>query len=174
MEMEIILKYFPDLSETQKEQFAALGDLYTDWNSKINVISRKDIGNLYEHHVLHSLGIAKTVNFRPDTEIMDLGTECHRAEECNDTPLQSRRRETHVRFRCKPCRNALARLAENRAEEHQERTAQCLTQRLDLLERRRVATRNPIREASSHGDRPERVLPRRVFRDQKGNLCLYK
>ena len=72
--MEIILKYFPDLSETQKEQFAALGDLYTDWNSKINVISRKDIGNLYEHHVLHSLGIAKTVNFRPDTEIMDLGT----------------------------------------------------------------------------------------------------
>ena len=74
MEMEIILKYFPDLSETQKEQFAALGDLYTDWNSKINVISRKDIGNLYEHHVLHSLGIAKTVNFRPDTEIMDLGT----------------------------------------------------------------------------------------------------
>lgn len=74
MEMKIILKYFPDLSETQKEQFAALGDLYTDWNSKINVISRKDIGNLYEHHVLHSLGIAKTVNFRPDTEIMDLGT----------------------------------------------------------------------------------------------------
>ena len=185
--MEIILKYFPDLSETQKEQFAALGDLYTDWNSKINVISRKDIGNLYEHHVLHSLGIAKTVNFRPDTEIMDLGTGGgfpgvplailfpeDRAEECNDTPLQSRRRETHVRFRCKPCRNALARLAENRAEEHQERAAQCLAQRLDLLERRRIATRNPIREASSHGDRPERVLPRSVFRDQKGNLCLYK
>ena len=72
--MEIILKYFPDLTETQKEQFAALGDLYTDCISKINVISRKDIGNLYEHHVLHSLGIAKTVNFRPDTEIMDLGT----------------------------------------------------------------------------------------------------
>ena len=56
--MEIILKYFPDLTETQKQQFASLYDLYTDWNAKINVISRKDIENLYEHHVLHSLGIA--------------------------------------------------------------------------------------------------------------------
>ena len=54
--------------------FAALYDLYTDWNSKINVISRKDITNLYEHHVLHSLGIAKVINFTPDTQIMDLGT----------------------------------------------------------------------------------------------------
>ena len=72
--MEIIQKYFPELTDTQKEQFAALYDLYTDWNRKINVISRKDITNLYEHHVLHSLGIAKVINFRPDTEIMDLGT----------------------------------------------------------------------------------------------------
>lgn len=72
--MELILKYFPHLSEQQKVQFAALYDLYTDWNSKINVISRKDITNLYEHHVLHSLGIAKVINFTPDTQIMDLGT----------------------------------------------------------------------------------------------------
>ena len=72
--MELILKYFPHLSEQQKTQFAALYDLYTDWNSKINVISRKDITNLYEHHVLHSLGIAKVINFTPDTQIMDLGT----------------------------------------------------------------------------------------------------
>ena len=72
--MELILKYFPNLSEQQKTQFAALYDLYTDWNSKINVISRKDIANLYEHHVLHSLGIAKVINFTPDTQIMDLGT----------------------------------------------------------------------------------------------------
>ena len=72
--MDIILKYFPDLTETQKEQFAALYDLYTDWNSKINVISRKDITNLYEHHVLHSLGIAKFIQFKPGTRIMDLGT----------------------------------------------------------------------------------------------------
>ena len=72
--MEIIQKYFPELTNTQKEQFMALYDLYTDWNSKINVISRKDITNLYEHHVLHSLGIAKVINFRPGTEIMDLGT----------------------------------------------------------------------------------------------------
>lgn len=72
--MDIILKYFPNLSEVQQQQFAALYDLYTDWNSKINVISRKDITNLYEHHVLHSLGIATVMQFRPETTVMDLGT----------------------------------------------------------------------------------------------------
>lgn len=72
--MDIILKYFPNLSEVQQQQFAALYDLYTDWNSKINVISRKDITNLYEHHVLHSLGIAKVMQFCPETAVMDLGT----------------------------------------------------------------------------------------------------
>lgn len=71
--MEQILKYFPNLTEKQKEQFAALYDLYYDWNSKINVISRKDIENLYLHHVLHSLGIAKMINFRPGTTVMDFG-----------------------------------------------------------------------------------------------------
>lgn len=71
--MEQILKYFPNLSEKQKEQFAALYDLYLDWNSKINVISRKDIENLYLHHVLHSLGIAKMINFRNGTTVMDFG-----------------------------------------------------------------------------------------------------
>lgn len=72
--MELINKYFQELTDEQKQQFAALYDFYTDWNSKINVISRKDITNLYEHHVLHSLGIAKVIKFRPGTEIMDLGT----------------------------------------------------------------------------------------------------
>ena len=72
--MELILKYFPKITEEQKQQFAALYDLYIDWNAKINVISRKDITNLYEHHVLHSLGIAKVINFRPGTTVMDLGT----------------------------------------------------------------------------------------------------
>jgi 16S rRNA (guanine527-N7)-methyltransferase len=72
--MEQILSYFPDLTEKQREQFAALYDLYTDWNAKINVISRKDIVNLYEHHVLHSLGIAKMIHFKPETKVMDLGT----------------------------------------------------------------------------------------------------
>ena len=72
--MELINKYFQELTDEQKQQFAALYDLYIDWNSKINVISRKDITNLYEHHVLHSLGIAKVIKFRPGTEIMDLGT----------------------------------------------------------------------------------------------------
>lgn len=71
--METILKYFPGLSERQKEQFAALYDLYYDWNSKINVISRKDIENLYLHHVLHSLAIAKYITFKHGTTIMDMG-----------------------------------------------------------------------------------------------------
>jgi 16S rRNA (guanine527-N7)-methyltransferase len=71
--MDIIQKYFPTLSAEQERQFAALDELYHDWNSKINVISRKDIDNLYEHHVLHSLAIAKAVTFRPGTRIMDFG-----------------------------------------------------------------------------------------------------
>ena len=74
--MELILKYFPNLTDEQKRQFAALYDLYIDWNAKINVISRKDIENLYEHHVLHSLGIAKIINFRAGSSIMDLGRNC--------------------------------------------------------------------------------------------------
>lgn len=71
--MDIILKYFPTLSDEQQRQFAALDALYHDWNSKINVISRKDIDNLYEHHVLHSLAIAKAIRFKPGTRIMDFG-----------------------------------------------------------------------------------------------------
>lgn len=71
--MEHITRYFPKLTEKQTEQFAALYDLYYDWNSKINVISRKDIENLYIHHVLHSLAIAKYITFKPGTTIMDMG-----------------------------------------------------------------------------------------------------
>ena len=74
MTADIIRKYFPELSEEQQRQFDALDALYRDWNAKINVISRKDIDNLYEHHVLHSLAIAKIMNFRPGTEILDFGT----------------------------------------------------------------------------------------------------
>lgn len=72
--MECIDKYFPNLTPEQRERFALLDALYRDWNSKINVISRKDIDNLYEHHVLHSLGIAQLINFKSGTRIMDLGT----------------------------------------------------------------------------------------------------
>ena len=72
--MELINKYFPRLTDEQRRQYEALAALYRDWNAKINVISRKDIDNLYEHHVLHSLAIAKMVNFRPGTEILDFGT----------------------------------------------------------------------------------------------------
>lgn len=72
--MELILKYFPDLSTLQIEQYTKLYDLYLDWNSKINVISRKDIENLYSNHVLHSLCIAKYIQFKPETTVLDLGT----------------------------------------------------------------------------------------------------
>ena len=74
MKAEIIQKYFPELTGRQQEQLEALDALYHDWNAKINVISRKDIDQLYEHHVLHSLAIAKTIRFRPGTRILDFGT----------------------------------------------------------------------------------------------------
>lgn len=72
--VQVIFDHFPDLTERQREQFAALDALYRDWNAKINVISRKDIDNLYPHHVLHSLGIARVIRFRPGTRVMDVGT----------------------------------------------------------------------------------------------------
>lgn len=74
MPADIVLKYFPDLTAHQQEQIEALDALYHEWNAKINVISRKDIDQLYEHHVLHSLAIAKVIRFRPGTRILDFGT----------------------------------------------------------------------------------------------------
>lgn len=72
--MKEILKYFPDLTKEQQRQIAALDELYRNWNAKINVISRKDIDHLYEHHVLHSMAIAKIIQFRAGTKILDFGT----------------------------------------------------------------------------------------------------
>ena len=72
--IDVILKYFPTLSDTQKQQFAELGVLYPDWNSKINVISRKDIDNLYVNHILHSLAIAKFIDFKAGSSVIDMGT----------------------------------------------------------------------------------------------------
>lgn len=72
--MNIILKYFPDLTEEQKSQFAKLEQLYNEWNEKINVISRKDMDSLYEKHILHSLGIAKVMPFAAGTKVLDIGT----------------------------------------------------------------------------------------------------
>ena len=72
--MKLIERYFPELSETQLQQFSALDSLYHEWNEKINVISRKDIDNLYEHHVLHSLAIGRFTRFTPGTDILDFGT----------------------------------------------------------------------------------------------------
>ena len=72
--MELLLSYFPQLTENQIKQFKDLQFLYEDWNSKINVISRKDIDELYTRHILHSLGIAKILDFKPGSRIMDVGT----------------------------------------------------------------------------------------------------
>src|SRR5699024_9576177 len=69
-----LLHYFPDLNENQREQFAALSELYKDWNAKINVVSRKDVDEIYLRHVLHSLGIAKVQTFLPEAQILDVGT----------------------------------------------------------------------------------------------------
>jgi len=74
MSIAIIQKYFPDLSEKQIEQFTMLESLYGEWNEKINVISRKDMESLYEKHILHSLGIAKIMEFAPGTKVLDVGT----------------------------------------------------------------------------------------------------
>jgi 16S rRNA (guanine527-N7)-methyltransferase len=70
----VIFHYFPTLTEKQKDQFSMVGSLYKDWNEKINVISRKDIENIYTNHILHSLGIAKLISFNPGAEILDVGT----------------------------------------------------------------------------------------------------
>ena len=72
--VELITKYFPELNNKQKEQFSSLAKLYAQWNEQINVISRKDIDNIYERHVLHSLGIAKAIQFKPRTKVLDVGT----------------------------------------------------------------------------------------------------
>src|SRR6056297_3487854 len=74
MTAEIVFKYFPNLSKQQKNQFLLLSELYKDWNQKINVVSRKDIEELYLRHVLHSLGIAKIQMFNKGAEILDVGT----------------------------------------------------------------------------------------------------
>ncbi|KQS92332.1 16S rRNA (guanine(527)-N(7))-methyltransferase RsmG [Chryseobacterium sp. Leaf394] len=74
MSTALLLKYFPDLTDVQKEQFAKLEVLYKEWNEKINVISRKDMESLYEKHILHSLGIAKVMGFAPGTKVLDIGT----------------------------------------------------------------------------------------------------
>ena len=186
--MDLILKYFPDLTEEQKRQFAALYDLYLDWNSKINVISRKDIENLYEHHVLHSLGIAKVIRFRPGTQIMDLGTgggfpgiplailfpevqfhrkestrslrnsQQHRAEKRHLPPCPRRRGKREVRLCGEPCRDATDRPTEDYPQEHLLQTAECIAQRTDLPQGGRIGKRNHARQEQDYAVGPEGVL----------------
>ena len=107
--MNFISDYFK-LTARQAEQFAQLDALYRDWNSKINVISRKDIDNLYDHHVLHSLAIAKWIPFQPDTTILDVGTGG---------------REGKIRLRRISRRHAPTRPGEVSAQEHLQQAPQC-------------------------------------------------
>ena len=154
--MKLITKYF-SLTDQQKQQFEALDALYRDWNSKINVISRKDIDNLYEHHVLHSLAIAELIRFKPGTNIMDLGTgggfpgiplqedsclrggqQSARTAECHYTMVPSRGGEAAVPLHRVACRDAPTRPGENHTQGCQQRTVQRSAQRPHLSQGRRT------------------------------------
>ena len=191
--MDIITNYFPGLSETQLRQYAALGDLYTEWNAKINVISRKDIGNLYEHHVLHSLGIAKVIHFKPGTELMDLGTGggfpgiplAILFPECRFHLVDSIGKKVRVAMEvAQSIGLENVTFSHARAEEIKTkydfvvsravmplpdlirfRSAQCLAQWSALPERRRIGGRNSPLQAKGHGMESERLFRRRLFRD---------
>ena len=150
--MEIIRKYFPNLTEDQISKFSQLDELYHVWNAKINVISRKDIDNLYEHHVLHSLAIAEMIRFKPGTKVMDLGTGggfpgiplaimfpettfhlvdsigkkikvCQ--EVANALQLKNVTTQGQVSLCGITCRNAPCRLGKNYQKEHQHRANKC-------------------------------------------------
>ena len=197
--MELILKYFPDLTEEQKRQFAALYDLYTDWNSKINVISRKDIENLYEHHVLHSLGIAKVIRFKPGTKVMDLGTgggfpgiplailfpevQFHLVDSIGKKVRVATEIAGSIGLKNVTTRHA-------RAEEEKQlfdfvvsRAVMPLTDLLKIIrknispkqqnalpQRRRAGERDDAREEQNHDVEPQGILRGRVLRDQKGGV----
>ena len=97
--MQQILKYFPELTQHQVDQFQQLDALYRDWNSKINVISRKDIDNLYEHHVLHSLGIVQVLRFKDGSSVMDLGCDERLFRRVVKTVFGQRRKMLRVSLR---------------------------------------------------------------------------
>ena len=140
-QFSILTSYFPDLTDRQKEQYAALYDLYTDWNAKINVISRKDIENLYPHHVLHSLGITDMLRFKPGSSVMDLGT----GGGFPGIPLAILFPETH--FHLVDSIGKKIKVGQAVAEaiglqEYKERTDQRIAQRIDLPERWRAGARD--------------------------------
>ena len=183
--MELILKYFPELSEKQTEQFRQLDVLYHDWNAKINVISRKDIDNLYEHHVLHSLGIAEFTRFKSGTGLWIWGREdfrnppliimfpdCHfhlvgsvvksrfawSGSELGLGNVTFRRtgQRGQIRFRGKPCRHAVGDLV--RLRKNISPVQHNAPQRPYLPEGGRSGERDEPVERTTNGYPVERVL----------------
>ena len=112
MTMEIIRKYFSNLTDEQQYQFEQLAPLYEEWNAKINVISRKDIDHLYEHHVLHSLAIAKEITnrqYRQESKSSSRDCRPYRSEKRRYGTFERRKRKGKIRFCGKQSRNVLAR-----------------------------------------------------------------
>jgi len=174
--MEDILKYFPNLSDKQISQFEALGDLYREWNTKINVISRKDIDFLYSHHVLHSLAIAKIVQFKPGAEILDLGT----GGGFPGIPLAILFPETHfllidgIRKKIRVCEEVASAAEINnvkakqlRIEEHRQRHDFIVTRAVAKLDKLLMWTRRNIKTKESHAQ-PNGLLA------LKGGMGIYE
>ena len=157
--MEEIVKYFPNLSDKQLDQFEALGKWYPIWNDKINVISRKDIDNLYVRHILHSLAIAKVVEFNPGAEILDLGT----GGGFPGIPLAILFPETHfllidgirkkitvVNEICEAVGIKNVKAKQLRIEEHRQKHDFIVTRAVAKLDKLLMWTRNNIKTKESH------------------------
>lgn len=170
--MGIIKKYFPELSKLQLEQLAHLAELYKEWNTKINVISRKDIDNVIEHHILHSLAIAKAIQFEPGTDVLDLGTGgglpgiplAIYFEDVFFTCIDSRNKKAYVTeeiVKALQLRNCIA--LQQRAEEYKEK--------FDFVVCRAVAPIDKLKAWTQHLFKEEQVnpMPNGIFALKGGN-----
>lgn len=170
--MSILKKHFPELTEKQLAQLNQLADLYKEWNDKINVISRKDIDNVIEHHILHSLAIAKAIQFKPGTDVLDLGTGgglpgiplAIYFEDAFFTLIDSRKKKAFVTQEiAKALELPNCRALQQRAEEFKEQ--------FDFVVCRAVAPIDKLREWTRHLIKDENInaLPNGIFALKGGN-----